>query len=65
MTSEKKLNGDLNFQILNREEAEAISGGKINHRDESPPPIPRDPGHGASTYYLPEIEMDTGPIYLP
>lgn len=60
-----KTDYQSNFQELLPEEASAIAGGMINLRGDGPPRHPPiEPGHGAG-YFLPEMEMDTGIIYLP
>ena len=54
------------LQTVSPEEATAVAGGKMNQYGDIPRPIhqPIDSGHGAGGYSLPEMEMDTGIIYL-
>lgn len=50
---------------ISDEDLAHVAGGMINLRQDGPMPRPQEPaGHGAG-YFLPEMEMDTGPIYLP
>lgn len=53
------------IQEISGEALAQVAGGMINLRQDGPMPRPHEPaGHGAG-YFLPEMEMDTGPIYLP
>ena len=50
---------------VSAQELQHIAGGRINLRQDGPAPRPQEPsGHGIG-YFLPEMEMDTGPIFLP
>ena len=50
---------------ISSEELTLVAGGRINLRADGPMPRPQPPAGGAAGYFLPEMEMDTGPIYLP
>ena len=56
-----------NFQEILLDEVDAVAGGRMNQYGDlpRPPRPPIEPGHGAGGYFLPEMEMDTGIIYLP
>lgn len=55
------------MQQLSWEETACVAGGMINLHSERPRKPPIEPGHpgGGAGYFLPEMEMDTGIIYLP
>ena len=62
-----KTESHSTFQVLLLEEVSAVAGGRINLYGDlpRPPRPPIEPGHGAGGYCLPEMEMDTGKIFLP
>ena len=67
MKSETVFEINSCMQQLSREEAASVAGGMINQHTERPRKPPIEPGHPGSGagYFLPEMEMDTGIIYLP
>lgn len=52
------------IQEISDQDLVLVAGGRINLRQDGPAPRPQQPGGGAG-YFLPEMEMDTGPIFLP
>jgi hypothetical protein len=64
MTAKSVTNFDID--VLHASEVAQVAGGMINQRTERPIKPPIEPGHtgGGVGYFLPEMEMDTGIIFL-
>jgi hypothetical protein len=50
---------------ISDEELVHVAGGMIKLPRERPMPLPQEPAGPGVGYFLPEMEMDTGLIFLP
>lgn len=62
----EKIATDADIHLLHANEVAQVAGGMINQRTDRPIKPPIEPGHtgGGVGYFLPEMEMDAGIIFL-